>query len=193
MTVWPSVTNGFWTHFAISYSGGNAYSRVDGEGRTSPDIRGPVAVGNVTDNDLPLAIGNAGKAYLDNDGTYAWGGYADEVRLRAGAYSADYLAAEYAAMTTALVIDSDVCSLEIDQNENFDDSVTVTSDYPAVSAGKYRRGTTITLTAVPNATGTFRKWYGDVTRESCTNVTVSFVIERDMWIYARFVHPWTVL
>ena len=192
LNIWPSVTNGFWTHFAISFSGGNAYSRTDGEGRTSPDIRGPVAVGSITDNDLPLAIGNAGKAYLDGDGVYAWGGCVDEVRLRAGTHSADYLAAEYAAMTGGAVCNSETCSLTIDQNEHFDDTVNISSDIPAAANGGYYAGTTITLTAAPNATGTFRKWYGDVPQESCTNATISFVITRDTWVYARFVHPWTL-
>ena len=154
--------------------------------------RGTAVVGVVTDNDMALAIGNAGLGYLDNEGDRAWGGYADEVRILPGTPSDAYLAAEYAAMTGALAIESDLCLLEIDQNEHYDDTVTVTSDRPAVSEGIYHRGTTITLTAAPNATGSFRKWYGDIPREGWTNATVSFVIERDSWVYARFVHPWTL-
>ena len=95
-------------------------------------------------------------------------------------------------MTGALVCDPATCTLVVDKNENFGDAVAVSSDVPAVAEGKYRRGTTVTLTAVPDATGTFRKWYGDVPRESRTNATVSVTLEGDAWIYARFVHPWTL-
>lgn len=186
-SVWPKLENGAWRHVAAVYVGGGAAVRLDGQVRS-----GTNEVGAVVDNDLPLAIGNSCLGYLDGAGDRAWGGYADEVRLIRGAPSEAYLAAEYAAMAGALAIDAEVCSLTIDRNEHFDDAVVVSSDIPAVSEGRYRRGTTVTLTAVPNATGTFRKWYGDVPRESWTNATVSFVIERDSWVYARFVHPWTL-
>ena len=182
----PGLTNAVWRHIGIAFSNEIASLWVDGAKKST------VEVGTVTDNDEPLSFGNTSKAYPDNEGDRAWGGRMDEVRLRLGNPSDACLAAEYAAMAGALAVDSDVCTLEIDKNENFDDAVTVSSDVPAVAAGKYRRGTTVTLTAVPNATGTFRKWYGDVPRESWTNATVSFVIERDSWVYARFVHPWTL-
>ena len=184
---WPRLKNGTWYHFAAVFEGGRGSTRVDGKLLLEDDV------GIVADNDLPLSIGNNGTAWLDEPGGKAWGGRADEVRLVRGAPSEAWFAAEYAAMKDgALVVESDVCTLEIDKNENFDDAVTVLSDIPAVAEGKYRRGTTVTLTAVPNATGTFRKWYGDVPRESWTNETVSFVVERDSWVYARFVHPWTL-
>ena len=191
LSVWPVMNNASWHHISFSYAAGKVALRLDGALKVPGGVTNNVGV--VTDNDLPFAIGNNGTAYLDEPGGKAWGGRADEVRILASP-SSDYLAAEYAAMalTNALVIDSDVCTLEIDRNENFDDAVTVSSDVPAVAEGKYRRGTTVTLTAVQNATGTFRKWYGDVPRESWTNETVSFVIERDSWVYARFVHPWTI-
>ena len=183
----PSLTNMVWRHVGIAFSNETASLWVDGAKKNT------VEVGTVTDNDEPLSFGNTSKAYPDNEGDRAWGGRMDEVRLRLGTPSDAYLAAEYAAMAgTALAVDSDVCTLEIDKNENFDDTVRVSSDVPAVAEGKYRRGTTVTLTAAPNETGTFRKWYGDVPRESWTNAMVSFVIERDSWVYARFVHPWTL-
>ena len=186
LSVWPNWTSNVWRHVGIVFSNETAFLLIDGV------KRGTAVVGVVTDNDMALAIGNAGLGYLDNEGDRAWGGYADEVRILPGTPSDAYLAAEYAAMTGALAIESDLCLLEIDQNEHYDDTVTVTSDRPAVSEGIYHRGTTITLTAAPNATGSFRKWYGDIPREGWTNATVSFVIERDSWVYARFVHPWTL-
>ncbi len=185
-TVWPNLTNVVWRHLGVVFDDGTASLWLDGVKKSANDV------GRVTDNDEPLAFGNTGKAYFDNEGDRGWGGCMDEVRLIRGAPSDSYLAAEYAAMTGALSIDSELCSLVIDQNEHFDDVVHITSDIPAVSEGIYHRGTTITLTAAPNATGSFRKWYGDIPREGWTNATVSFVIERDSWVYARFVHPWTL-
>ena len=87
------------------------------------------------------------------------------------------------------------CKLTIDRDTFFDDAVEVTSDWPACEDGTYTPGTTVTLTARPNATGTFRKWYGDIPRTNLamrTSATISFVITNDMWLYARFVHPWTL-
>ena len=182
----PQFANAVWRHVGVAYGNGIASLWIDGTKRSADEV------GIVTDNDEPLAFGNTSKAYLDNEGDRGWGGRMDEVRLYGGVPSDAYLAAEYAAMTGALVVGSGACSLEIDQDEHFDDAVAVTSDVPPDSEGKYPVGTTITLTAVPNATGTFRKWYGDVPRESWTNATVSFVLERDSWVYARFVHPWTL-
>ena len=178
---------GKWHHFALVFGGSAVTNRIDGERGNVQNLSSALA-----DNDGPLVVGNPQNAYLDNGGDRAWGGYADEVRLVRGAPSESWLAAEYAAMTGALSCGPETCTLVIDRNENFDDAVTVSSDIPPVAEGKYRRGTTVTLTAVPNATGTFRKWYGDVPRERCTNATVSVTLEGDAWIYARFVHPWTL-
>ena len=181
------LKNETWVHFALSF---------DGEGHPSAWLNGAcmaeLPAEAIEDNDEPLSIGNAGKGYLDAAGNRAWGGRADEVRLHAGAPSAAYLAAEYAAMANEHDYGQELCSLTIDRNEHFDDAVTIESDVAAVSNGVYRVGTRVTLTAVPDATGTFRKWYGDVPREGWTNATVSFVLERDAWVYARFVHPWTL-
>ena len=184
--LWPNLTNEVWRHVGVVFDNEIASLWLDGVKKSNDEV------GSVTDNDEPLSLGNTAKAYPDNEGDRAWGGCMDEVRLYDGVPSDAYLAAEYAAMTGALSIDSELCSLVIDQNEHFDDVVHITSDIPAVSEGIYHRGTTITLTAAPNATGSFRKWYGDIPREGWTNATVSFVIERDSWVYARFVHPWTL-
>ena len=87
------------------------------------------------------------------------------------------------------------CKLTIDRDTFFDDAVEVTSDWPACEDGTYTPGTTVTLTARPGATGTFRKWYGDIPRTNLamrTSSTISFTITNDVWLYARFVHPWTL-
>jgi len=181
-----SIENGAWHHLALAFNA---------DGRASTWLDG-VCVTNhaetILDNDEPLVIGNTSLAYRDDEGNRAWGGYADEVRLHRGTPSGAYLAAEYAAMANEHEYGVETCSLTIDKNEHFDDSVTISSNVPLAANGEYYVGTTITLTAIPGATGTFRKWYGDVPRESCTNATVSFVIERNAWVYARFVHPWTL-
>ena len=84
------------------------------------------------------------------------------------------------------------CTLTIERNMNFNDVVTVTSDQSAVSDGVYPVGTEITLTATPAANGTFKKWYGDVAKEDRTKQTITFTLTEDRWIFARFVHQWTL-
>jgi len=87
------------------------------------------------------------------------------------------------------------CKLAIDRDTFFDDEVEVTSDWPVCEDGTYTPGTTVTLTAHPDATGTFKKWYGDIPRTNLamrTSSTISFTITNDVWLYARFVHPWTL-
>ena len=185
-SVSPHFANAVWRHLGVVFSNETASLWLDGAKKSNDNV------GTVTGNDEPLSFGNTSKAYPDKEGDRAWGGRMDEVRLYGGVSSDAYLAAEYAAMTGALVADLGTCSLEIDKDEHFDDTVMVASDIPPDSQGRYCRGTTITLTADPNATGAFRKWYGDVPREGWTNATVSFVLERDSWVYARFVHPWTL-
>ena len=180
------LKNGFWRHLAVSFDAdGMGWMRVDGASITN-------YIASVTDNDEPLVIGNTAVAYPDNEGDRAWGGYVDEVRLSRGAPSDAYLSAEYVAMTVAQEYSSATCLLRVERNEFFDDSVTITSDIPPTAGGEYYPGTTITLTAVPGATGTFRKWYGDVKKADREKATISFVIEGDAWIYARFVHPWAL-
>ena len=78
----------------------------------------------------------------------------------------------------------------IDFNDFFGDTVEVSSDWAAASDGSYLSGTTLTLTPKPSATGTFVKWYGDVAREDAANAALTLVLTNDVWLYARFVHPW---
>ena len=68
--------------------------------------------------------------------------------------------------------------------QNGSDATLYTVDY----------GDTVTISAVPSATGTFRKWYGDVPagcdRESAT---LTFAATNNIdWLYGRIVHPWTL-
>ena len=184
--------NDDWRHLSMTINGNNASIWTNGVTCFSATM-----TGSHVDNDLPLVVGNTTAAYLDNGGDRAWGGYADEVRLMSGTPSDAYLAAEYAAMANEGIVtygslETLSRTLTIDKNTFFSDSVTISSDKPAVSDGVYPIGTTITLTAQPAAGGAFRKWYGDVAKEDRTKPTISFTIAEDMWIYARFVHPWTL-
>ena len=87
---------------------------------------------------------------------------------------------------------ADTCTLTIERNTYFADGVTVTSDKSEVSSGIYPVGAVITLEAEPAEGGTFKKWYGDVAKEDRTKTTITFTLTEDRWIYARFVHPWTL-
>ena len=82
--------------------------------------------------------------------------------------------------------------LTLEHDEFFGDAVEVTSDWPANANGDYRYGTTLTLTPKPSANGTFAKWYGDVPGGASTDSPLTLVLTNDVWIYARFVHPWTL-
>ena len=82
--------------------------------------------------------------------------------------------------------------LTLEHDDFFGDAVEVTSDWPANANGDYRYGTTLTLTPKPSANGTFAKWYGDVPGGASTDSPLTLVLTNDMWIYARFVHPWTL-
>ena len=83
-------------------------------------------------------------------------------------------------------------SLIVERNTFFDDTVSISADWAPFADGTYPRGTVATVTATPNATGTFRKWYGDVPGGVCTDTSVSLTLDDDAWLYARFVHPWTL-
>ena len=83
-------------------------------------------------------------------------------------------------------------SFTVERNTFFDDAVVVSADWAPFADGTYPKGTVVTLTAQPGATGTFKKWYGDVDKTVRTETTVSVTMTSDTWIYARFVHPWTL-
>ena len=73
--------------------------------------------------------------------------------------------------------------------------VRVLEGNPADRMNRYEPGTVLELTAVPSgdAGSSFVKWYGDVGDGTDTSSrTITNVVAKDMWIYARFAHPWTV-
>lgn len=84
------------------------------------------------------------------------------------------------------------CALTIERDTFFDDAVAVTSDRKPTADGRYMLGTTVTLTATPNATGAFRRWYGDVPGGAADQATLTLTLTNDVWLYCRFVHPWTL-
>lgn len=83
-------------------------------------------------------------------------------------------------------------TLTIERDTFFDDEVEITSDWAPAADGTYLPGTQVTLTAKPNATGSFVQWYGDVSRADEKNAQVTVTIDGDMWLYCRIVHPWTL-
>ena len=87
------------------------------------------------------------------------------------------------------------CALTIDHDTFFDDTVEVSGDWGASASNSYPYGATVTITARPGATGIFKKWYGDVPRDDMdirTNATLALTMTNDVYLYARFVHPWTL-
>ena len=87
------------------------------------------------------------------------------------------------------------CMLTIDRDTFFDDTVEVSGDWGASVSNSYPYGATVTITARPGTTGIFKKWYGDVPRDDMdirTNATLTLTMTNDVYLYARFVHPWTL-
>ena len=87
------------------------------------------------------------------------------------------------------------CALTIDHDTFFDDTVEVSGDWGASASNSYPYGATVTVTARPGTTGIFKKWYGDVPRDDMdirTNATLTLTMTNDVYLYARFVHPWTL-
>lgn len=84
-----------WAHIALAFDGVDCYSFCNGSLTASAN-----AGKAVSDRSLRFAIGT------DSDNSdISWKGIFDEVRIRKGAYDANYLAAEYSAMNTG---DSDI-------------------------------------------------------------------------------------
>ena len=108
-----------------------------------------------------------------------------------GIVDANVFATHYAQYVAYVGSDTGY-SLTVERNTSFDDAVTISADALPFADGTYPSGTTVTLTATPNATGTFRKWYGDVARVDRANSTISITLTNNVWLYARIVHPWTL-
>ena len=125
-----------WTHLTFVYDGTTCSIYQNGVLLQSG------AVAAVTDNDAPLCFGCASAGYLDQQGEACWCGWMDEVRLTDGVPTADWLAAEYHAMSSALsygaVASSDTSAPVLgtptvarNQNGSFAISVEVSENLPA--------------------------------------------------------------
>jgi len=108
-----------------------------------------------------------------------------------GTVAASVFKSHYSQYIAYIGSDKD-CSLTVERDTFFNDTVSVSSDWAPFADGTYPRGAVVTLTATPNATGSFRKWYGDVENDACSNNTITVTVSGDKWLYARFVHPWTL-
>ena len=81
-----------WVYLTVVYNGKNCWVYENG---------GLVNSGSITavvDNDAPLVFGNNVAIASGETGDCAWSGWIDEVRYLKGAKSAEWIAAEYAAM-----------------------------------------------------------------------------------------------
>lgn len=87
--------------------------------------------------------------------------------------------------------------LETTHDSFFGDNVTVAAPENCRRNGKYRAGTSVTVTATANPSpekggaGTFSAWYLDVDDALRTSNPLEFKIARPTRLYARFTHPWT--
>ena len=81
-----------WSHLAFVYDGSSCYVYQNGA------LVGTSSIAPVTDNDARLCFGNLTGGYGNGTGDCAWCGWIDEVRLADRVPTADWLAAEYAAM-----------------------------------------------------------------------------------------------
>ena len=89
-----------WSHIAFVYEG--KFCRVYQNG----SLIGTSAIVEVTNNNAPLCFGNLTGGYGNGTGDSAWAGWIDEVRLADGVLSAEYLAAEYDAVTNIVAFGS---------------------------------------------------------------------------------------
>ena len=83
-------------------------------------------------------------------------------------------------------------ALEVERDTFFNDTVSIATDWVPFADGTYPKSTVATLSATPNANGTFVKWYGNVARDEETNPSITVTLDSDKWLYARIVHPWTL-
>ena len=95
-----------WSHIAFVYEGKSCRVYQNGS------LIGTSAIVEVTNNNAPLCFGNLTGGYGNGTGDAAWAGWIDEVRLADGVLSAEYLAAEYDAVTNIVAFGS-VVSVEM--------------------------------------------------------------------------------
>jgi hypothetical protein len=82
-----------WSYVTFVYADSSLHTYQNGK------LVKTIPITPVKDNDAPIAIGNNVAGYGDVAGDCAWNGWVDELRLRPGAPDADFVAAEYAAMS----------------------------------------------------------------------------------------------
>ena len=95
-----------WSHLVFVYDGTACRIYQDGT------LVGTSTIIAVADNNAPLCFGNLTGGYGNGTGDCAWAGWIDEVRLADGVLSAEYLAAEYDAVTNIVAFGS-VVSVEM--------------------------------------------------------------------------------
>lgn len=81
-----------WGYVTFVYDGVKCYLYENGE------LKGSSTIAYCKDNDSPLVFGNNCNVASGQIGDAAWNGWIDEVRYSSGSKSADWVAAEYAAM-----------------------------------------------------------------------------------------------
>ena len=91
-TEWKASMIDSWTYLTIVFNGGNCSIYQNGALCKSGSLTA------AADNDAPLVFGNNVAIANGETGEQAWNGWIDEVRFLKDAKSADWIAAEYAAM-----------------------------------------------------------------------------------------------
>ena len=89
-----STLKNTWSYLTFVYNGETAYVYQDGECKNPKGAK----IGEATDNNLRWVFGNDTDGYGGAKGDISWKGVIDEVRLRTGASSADWVKAEYQTM-----------------------------------------------------------------------------------------------
>ncbi len=93
-----STLRNTWSYLTFVYDGTSCRIYQNGV------LCGTSAISAVTDNNAPLCFGNMTIGYGNGTGDCAWCGWIDEVRLSDGVPTADWIAAEYAAMADTSTI-----------------------------------------------------------------------------------------
>ena len=140
----PSNLVDVWGYLTFVYDGAKCFVYENGVLVTSSGIK----IDACKDNDGPLVFGD-NTDVTAGSGDAAWNGWIDEVRFSKGAKSADFIAAEYAAMATADFLSAD----EVQDNAFAADVLTVKSDHGTFGTvepayGKHEQiGSSLTFTA----------------------------------------------